>query len=168
MWIQEFENLNRLKRFIVENLALSNTNEFSFCKAQVGMELDEIEPLLGSPTFSQLENKDQQTLQYNAQIKHETLVNDKLNMVTLLFLAYHYEPLEIIKLHIKHASVGVFAEEHRNFVVELINEIQDKFGKPIKKTLRIGRSEIRYEIDGSELFLWQSHDGVRVQLKNKK
>lgn len=167
MWTEEFKNLDSVKDFIIKNLSYNEKKGYTFLELYPGMDVLDVVSILGEPNYKNVTSIPQQLLEYDALIDHPTKGKLSFNKATLKFIAYNKAPLKNIVLHTSYSNVGEDAENHRNFIVTLINEIEEKFGKPDKKSLRIRKSNIVYQIGYSELYVWQKFDGLRVQVKDK-
>lgn len=168
MWIKEFESLNHVKEFIINALSYEEETGFTFLELRAGMTLSEIAQLLGPANYENLSDHTQQELYYYAQIKHPKFGENEINKAKLELVTYNNDPLKVILFQSKYNDVGEDAEIHRNFIVDTIKAIQEKFGKPDKKSLRKGKSTIKYQFEYSELYIWQSFDGFKIQIQNKR
>lgn len=167
MWIEEFKSLEHLRGFITDSLTYNEENGFMFLGLYPGLEMQDVLTLLGEPKFKNVTSVPQQVIYYEAQIDHPREGKLRFNKSTLEFVAYNRAPLKKVTLHTVYSDVGPDAETHRGFIAALINEIEGKFGKPDKKSLRTGKSSIIYQIGASELYIWQKFDGLRIQIWDK-
>lgn len=167
MWIKDIQHLDHLKNFIIENLTYQEDTGYNFLGVYPGIMISDVPIILGIPDSRNLEKEQQQTLYYYASINHPTKGTVDFNKLSFLIWAFNNKPVSILKLHIVYFDTGEDAEAHKNFVHNLITELIVKFGKPLKKSLRNGKERLLYQIGYSELHLWQSSDGLRIQIKKK-
>ena len=163
--IQELENLNHLKEFLVSNLEYNEEKGYSFCKIFPGMEFHEVVALLGDPEIYNTENDEQQTMQYNLFINHPVHGKRDHYKLNILFWAFHREPFKIIKLHFDYHKMGNDAADFHTFLKDFFKLLIEKFGKPEKKTSGFNREELLYKKDKTSMRIWNNAEGVRIELK---
>ena len=165
MYPDKFENLDTLRKYLVENIQYDQNNGFSFANIKLKTNFDEVITILGKPEIMNLESDQQQTLQYNALIDHPSEGIREHHRLNLLFWAFNRKPFKIIKLHFNYFNYGVYSGTLKEFIDEFLNEIISKFGKPKKKTHRMGKEEVLYDTNGHKLSIWRNSEGIRVTLK---
>ena len=168
MWINEFNDLNHLKRFLVDNLIYDEKFGFSFCHIFCGMELSKAPTILGKPNFVSLKRETQQIIKYYGMINHPKKGKNKYNKLLLLLWTSNRKPIKIIKIHTAYFNTGEFAQAYLLFVKELIVSLIEKFGTPKKKSLRKGRELVVYKLGHHILSLWNNHEGLRIELTFNK
>ena len=167
MWVKEFQNLDELRKFIVDNLYYDEEKGYTFLKLFSGMDIADAPSIAGDPDYQDIESSPQQITEYVALIDHPEKGKKDFNKITLRLIAYNKAPLKSILLHTVYFDTGEYAKVHRDFVVSLLKSILEKFDKPLKKSLGVGKSMLKYQVGYSELYIWQKFDGLRIQIKNK-
>lgn len=165
MVIQEFENLNSLKEFLVNNLEYNEGKGFSFHNIFPGMEFQEVPVILGDPESYNTESDEQQTMQYNAFIHHPIHGKRDHYKLNILFWAFHREPFKIIKLHFDYHKTGEDAADFNVFLKDFFKLLIEKFDKPEKKTSGFNRKELFYIKGKRSMRIWNNAEGVRIELK---
>lgn len=165
MYPNKFENLEALKKYLVDSIQYDAKYGFSFNEIKLQTDFHDVLAILGDSGVINIESDQQQTLQYNALIDHPIEGTRNHNRLNLLFWAFNREPFKIIKLHFNYFNYGIYRETLREFIHTFFDEIINKFGKPTKKTLRNLKEKLLYEINGHSLSIWRNSEGVRIVLK---
>lgn len=165
MFPNKFKDINKLGSFLLDNIQYDSNNGFTFAGIKLAVDFNEVISILGEPTFKNTNSDQQQTLRYITLIDHPTEGTREHHQLDLLFWAFNHEPFKIIKFHFNYFNYGVHANTLKEFTDGFLKEIINKFGKPQKKTFRMGKEEVAYDNNGHKLSVWRNSEGIRITLK---
>ncbi|NQY07839.1 MAG: hypothetical protein HRT68_16980, partial [Flavobacteriaceae bacterium] len=144
MWNTDIKDLEELKSILIQAVEFNTEDGYSFNDVKLKMSFDQVKEILGEPDVLNEESDQQQTMEYNRLIDHPKEGKRDHHKLNILFWAFNREPFDIIKIHFDYYKQGEYATSFKEFVDELIRDIEDKLGEPSKKSLRNGKEEISY------------------------
>jgi hypothetical protein len=162
---KEFKDLYDLNTWLTQQLNYDPEKGFSFLNISTGVNLENIIAVLGNATEFDLDNNQQQTLQYNILIDHPVEGKRDHHQLSILFWAFEDRKLEVIRLHFDYYKTGKDTLAFKEATNKLFDAVIQKLGEPEKKTTRRELKEISYKKGKYTLLLWLNTEGVRMQIK---
>jgi hypothetical protein len=165
MWKPAFIHLEDVFAFLLQETAYHPNTGFSFCGITPGSNFAEAFQILGDPEIYNTESDQQQTAEYHALIDHPTHGQREHHQLNLLLWAFNQESISIVKLHFNYYHTGLDAEPFQMEFNAFLNALSGKLGTPMLKKLTSGKQVLSYKTGRSKLHLWNSPEGVRLEIK---